>query len=112
MEIIKGENAIVRVALKQSNDSALLLSDCTLIKAEIMQFDKVVATYTYGTDDQIRQGATTSEVEIEITKSLSTRLKGSAVDLRLTIETDNEEFEVDESKQTDIMIEEIFSNVL
>lgn len=113
MEIIKGENAIVRINLTQADGTtALLYSDCLLIKAEVIQLGRVLVTYIAGTDAEIRQGATTSQVEIEIKKAVTESfIAGTKVQLKLYIETANAEFSVD-GEQSDIMIEDIFTSVV
>lgn len=107
MTIISGENLILKVNLFQSNGTTpLLISSTHSIVARIKQ-TSTVATYTYSISPQIRQGDSASQIEIEITQSLSALLKKGSVYLQLEIEFENSEFEVDDY-QKDISINEAF----
>ena len=107
MKIISGENLILKINLFQSNGTTpLLISSTHSIVARIKQ-TSTIATYTYGTSPQIRQGDSTSQIEIEITQALSALLKKGSVYVQLEIEFENAEFEVDDY-QKDISISEAF----
>ena len=107
MTIYSGENVIVKINLFQSDGATpLLLSSLQSLVVRIKQ-STVLATYTLGTNNQVRQGDSTSQLEIEITQALSAILKKGQVYAQLEMQITNDEFEVD-TYQKDISIVEIF----
>ena len=107
MTIYSGENVIVKINLLQGDGATpLLLSSLQSLVVKIKQ-STTLATYTLGTNEQVRQGDSTSQVEIEITQALSDTLKKGQVYAQLEMQIANAEFEVD-TYQKDISIVEIF----
>jgi len=96
MRIYKGENLIVRIALRQQDGTPMNLSDLISLKAEINQLKKTHAVYLLGESPEIREGNAANELEIEITSSLTSKMaSGFDVWVRLTLQADNEEFDID-----------------
>lgn len=107
MTIYSGENLIVKVNLFQSDGSTpLLLSSLQSLVVKVKQ-TTVLATYTLGTNGQVRQGDSASQVEVEITQALSLLLKKGSVYLQIEMQVTNAEFEVDDY-QKDIAVVEVF----
>ncbi len=93
---IAGENKIIKVNMKQEDETTpLLLADCDTITAKIVQSGSTYATYTYGTDPEIRQGDNTSQLEVELKASVSAKLRLGKVYLLVTAGIPESEFVVD-----------------
>lgn len=106
---IKGENKIIKINLFQINGvTPLLVSSLSYAQVKIVQYNKTLATYLYGTDAEVRQGDSTSQLEVELKKSVADLLKDGIVYVRLTMELSNAEFTVD-TVQRDIQIIEAFT---
>lgn len=96
MSAIIGENHIVRVSLFQTDGTTpLLLTDLVAKSVKIIQHNKTLATYVFGTDAEIRQGTTTSEIEIEIKKVVSEQFRRGKVFIELTLDRTDADFDVD-----------------
>jgi hypothetical protein len=99
--IKRGENAIIQRNLFASDGTTpLLLSSLSLLHAEIIQYNVVLATYVYlptpnPVQDEIRQGSSTSQIEIEIKKELSLLFKEGDVSMKLIMEQTDAEYESD-----------------
>jgi len=99
--IKRGENAIIQRNLFYSNGStALLLSSLSLLHAEIIQYGKVLATYVYlptpsPVQTEIRQGTSTSNIEVEITKEVSDTFREGSVTMKLIMEMTDAEYATD-----------------
>lgn len=112
--IKKGENAIIKRNLFASDGTTpLLLSSLTALSAEIKQYNRVLATYVYSpTPDpaqpEIRQGASTSQIEVEITVELSNKFREGPVTMKLIMGQTSAEYDVDEELR-DIDEFEIFT---
>lgn len=95
----RGANTLYERQLYRTDGTTpLLISELVTIQAEIIQYGVVLATYTLKptpADDEIRQGSSTSIVEIEITKALSDTFKEGAVNCKLILEETDAEFIVD-----------------
>lgn len=96
--MIKGENKLIQRTLYLENGvTPLDITTLTLMKAQIKQFNRTVAEYILGTDDEIRlKDATTDTIEIEITKTLSALFIEGEVQIQLVLEMPDADFEVDE----------------
>ena len=93
--LIKGENALVKQNLLASDGTTpVLLSSLTYLSAQVIQFRRVLASYVYGTDAEIRQGDSTSQVEVEISEALSATFKEGLVTVRLTMDQADADFDV------------------
>jgi len=97
---IIGENHIVRISLFQSDGSTPQpLSQLSSITAKVKQMGRILATYVYGTDPEIRLGEDTNQVEVEIRKIVSNKFRHGVdefgVLLELLIEKTDSDFEVD-----------------
>lgn len=94
--LIRGGNKLHEQQLyRDDGTTPLLLSELSLLEVDIYQFDRLLATYIYGTDNEIRQGSSTSKVEIEITKELSTKFKEGLVKAKFRMEETDADFDVD-----------------
>ena len=108
MKVIqKGENVIIRRNLLKADESALLLADITSLTVDIKQGGDVIDTLTYP-GAYIRQGESTSQVEIEISTTNSNKFKAGKVSLRYTIIANNADFS-GEGTQKDIIQEDVLS---
>ena len=94
-----GANTLIeRQLYRVDGTTPLLLSELVTVQAQVKQYGKVFATYNLkpgDADDEIRQGASTSKIEIEITKALSAQFKEGAVDIKLILEETDADFTVD-----------------
>lgn len=87
-------NALIRRNLVQSDQvTPLLLSSCASIVVQLLRGTRVVATYTLGTSPEVRQGLTTSQLEVEVKSSL-TQTEGT-ITMEVLITITDSEFEVD-----------------
>lgn len=97
MAILKrgGNTLIERQLYRVDGTTPLLISELVTIQAKIIQNDRVLATYTLKpipADGQIRQGSSTSKVEIEITKALSDTFREGPVNCKLILEETDADF--------------------
>lgn len=112
--IVRGENAIIRRNLLASNGSTpVLLSSLVYLSAQIRQYGVIMAEYIMTpiqdpVHPEIRQGIITSQVEVEITKTLSDRFKEGPVTMKLFMEQADAEFDEDQELR-DIDEFEIFT---
>ena len=92
--IFPGENRLLPFDLKQADGTtALLLSSLASAVVQLRQGDVVVATLTYGTDAACRQGATTSQLLVEVTSAVSAQLSpGVDLTVRLKLEVTDASF--------------------
>lgn len=95
ISIVPGENLIHRFNLKKPNGSSLVLStDLVSCSVQIIQKNNTLATYTYP-DSNLRQGDTTSQLELEVPAALTSAFVKGDVIAKLTINAVDAEFEVD-----------------
>jgi hypothetical protein len=112
--IIRGENALIRRNLLASNGTTpVLLSSLVYLSAQIKQFGIVMAEYIMTPEQdpihaEIREGLIPSQVEVEITKTLSDRFKEGPVTMKLSMEQADAEFDEDQELR-DIDEFEIFT---
>ena len=112
--IKRGENAVIQRNLFASDGStALLLSSLSYLVAEVRQFGVTLATYTYlPTPDpvqgEIRQGSSTSNIEVEIVKAVSDLFLEGSVTMKLIMEQTGGEYDSD-GELRDIAEFEIFT---
>lgn len=84
-----GEDAKVeRTLFYDDGTTPLPLTDLVSLSCQIVQYNKVYATYVYlptpdPVDDEIEEGDTTNEVRIHLTTQISSRLREGAVYFRL-----------------------------
>ena len=79
-----GEDAKVERTLYYSDGTTELpLTDLVSLTGQIIQYNKVLASYVLGTDEEIEEGDTTNEVRIHVTTEVSERFKEGAVYFRL-----------------------------
>lgn len=93
-----GENAIMTKVMTSTLDSY------SLLQAEIRQNNKVMASYQFTpvpdpVQSEIRDGGTTSTLEVELTKEVSDRLIAGDVYLRVISEKADASFDVDGVKK-------------
>ena len=95
----KGGNTLIeRNLFRIDGTTPLLISELVTIQAQIIQYGRLKATYTLKpapADDEIREGSSTSTVEIEITKELSETFREGPVICRLFLEETDSDFVVD-----------------
>lgn len=106
--IIKGENKIVLFDLLAEDGSALALSSLASLSLEIQQNGFTLKNYVYGTDHELEQGATASQVKFELRSSLSERFVPGTVNALMTTELVDPDFDVDQN-QVDKSLIEIFT---
>lgn len=105
--MIAGENLISRITLYESDGvTPILLSSLALLFIKVRSRNKEFGPYIYGANDEIRVGATNYEIEFEITKSISRQFGLGTIQLQITIERTNAEFEVD-GVQREIFYEDV-----
>jgi len=93
-----GNKLIERQLYRADGTTPLLLSEIDSLQAQIIQYGRLLAAYNFkpGTaDSEIRQGSSTSIIEIEITKELSVLFREGAVMCKLLIEDTDAEFITD-----------------
>jgi len=98
--IIKGENKIVLFNLTSEDGSDLPLSSLASLTVEIQQNGFTLVTYTYGTDHELEQGSSPSQLKMEVRTSLSTRFVPGIVSAIITTQTMDSDFDIDQ-KQID-----------
>ena len=95
----RGSNHLHEEQLYRNDGTTpLLLSELVTINCQIVQYRRVLASYNLKpgvVDDEIRQGSSTSILEIEITKELSATFKEGLVTAILNLEETDAEFIVD-----------------
>jgi hypothetical protein len=92
--MIAGENLIARIS-----PMSLDIADYTLVRVSVWNDQKKLATYTIGTDDEVREGNASDELEVEIVKALSRKLLPGDLILEITTEEEDAELEVDPGKK-------------
>ncbi len=103
INIYAGENLLLQRDLKDADGNNLLLSSLTSLRVDILQDEKLITTYYYPSG-YFRQGATNSQVEIEVSTEISTQLRRGNLSFRYTITAPNTEFTA-EGSQIDIFTE-------
>lgn len=106
--IIKGENKIVLFDLLSIGGSPLDLASLVSLSLEIQQNGFTLKNYVYGTDHELEQGATASQLKFELRSSLSDRFVPGSVNAVITTELVDSDFDVDQN-QVDKSIIEIFT---
>lgn len=94
--LIRGGNKLHEQQLyRDDGTTPLLLSELSLLAVDIYQYGRLLDSYELGVDPEIREGSSTSKVEIEITKELSARFREGLVKARFRMEEDDADFDVD-----------------
>jgi len=106
--IIKGENKIVLFDLLAADGSPLTLSSLSLLTLEILQNNIRLQLFTYGTDHELEQGATTNQLKFEFRTTLSAKLVKGTVNAMITTSKTDSDFDVDQ-KQVDKSLIEIYT---
>jgi hypothetical protein len=107
--ITTGENAIIRRNLLKADGTVLLLSSLTSLTAEIMQNGVVIESLSYPVA-KLRQGASTSQIELEINTTTSAKFKKGRVNVRWTIVASSAVF-TSEGSQKNIKSQEVLDVV-
>jgi hypothetical protein len=107
--ITQGENALVRRYLLKADGTPLLLADLTLLQADILQTGNIIETNTYPSA-KLRQGVSTSQVELEVTTDISARFRKGRVAIKWTLQAPSLIFTA-EDIQKDIITEDVFDVV-
>jgi len=106
--IIKGENKIVLFDLLAADGSPLTLSSLALLTVQILQNNIQLALYTYGTDHELEQGSSASQLKLEFRTALSNKLVKGTVNAMITTSMVDPDFDIDQ-KQIDKSLIEIFT---
>lgn len=112
--IKRGENTIIRKNLLDSDgETPLVISSLATISAQIKQYGYVLAEYVLlptpnPVQGQIRVGATTNQLEVEIVEALSETFKEGSVTMKILMRKADAQFIVD-TKWRDLDDEEIFT---
>lgn len=97
--LIRGGNKLHEQQLyRDDGTTPLLLSELSLLQVSIIQYGRTLATYNFKpgiADGEIREGSTTSKVEIEITKELSATFREGLVQAKFIMEETDSDFVVD-----------------
>lgn len=94
--IARGENKLLTRTLTQANGTALLVSSLTLARVELIQGGVIVATYTRGTNNELRSSGTDALV-VELTAAFTASLTPGVLTERYTLHTLDLAFTVDGS---------------
>lgn len=103
--IIKGENKIVLFDLLDEDGAPLLLSSLTSLSLDIQQNGFSLQNFVYGTDHELEQGATTSQLKFELRSSLSDRFVPGTVNAVITTSLVDADFDVDQNQVDKTKIE-------
>lgn len=108
--IYPGETRIIERNLFQADGvTALLVSSLLSASAELRQGDTVITTLVKGTNAEIRQGTTTSKLEVELTSAITSLLSPGTLSIRWKLSVANSEFTVQPSQAfIDYTDEQIF----
>jgi len=99
--IKRGENVIVTLPLYAIDGTTpVVVDDLQGCTAKIIQYGRTLATYVYlptpaTVQEEIRVGASTHHLEIEITEELSETFREGAVYCKLDLRKTDAEFDVD-----------------
>lgn len=107
LKIVRGENSIHRFNLLQPDKiTPLPISSLTLIQVDLfLGIDPLnVSSYAYPSAD-LRIGLTLSQVELEITKTVSTLLPPGIIRAKLTLEQPDPAFQTDGVQRDEIYID-------
>ena len=108
--IYRGENRIFARTLKLSDGvTALPVASLTGARVMLIQNGRTAYTFILGTDDEIREGATSSTLEYEMTSTVSAALKPGPLKLRWTLMIADAEFteEAQGANFIDVTLEEV-----
>lgn len=101
-EIKRGENVIVTLPLYAIDGTTpIVVDDLQGCSASIIQYGRTLATYVYiptpdPADEEIRVGASTHHLEIEVTEEISNKFREGSVYVKLDLRKTDAEFDVDE----------------
>lgn len=97
-----GDNEIVKVNLKDETGEDQAISGLYSITAYIIQRERVLATYVYGTDvSYIRQGDNNHQLAIEVTQAVSKKFSVGTVYIQILAYKTNAEFLLDNGRKKD-----------
>ena len=102
--INKGENVLIRRNLKKADGTDLLLADISSLTVAIIQDGYVIEQLAYPSA-YLRQGESTSQLELEISTTISGNFKTGKVTLKYTVVFPNTDFDA-EGIQKDIVEEQ------
>lgn len=100
--IKRGENVIVTLPLFAIDGTTPVVVDALQgCLASVVQYGRTLATYTYiptpdPVQEQIRVGAATHDLEIEITEEVSNKFREGPVYVKLDLRKTDSEFVVDD----------------
>ena len=100
--IKRGENCIVTLPLYAIDGTTpVVVDDLQGCTASIIQYGRTLATYVYiptpnPVQEEIRVGASTHHLEIEITEELSNTFREGSVYCKLDLRKTDSEFDVDD----------------
>lgn len=92
----KGANKICTFTLFESNGTTPKpVTDFVTVVGMVIQFGRLMASYTLGDDDRIRVGDDTNIVEVEVDTELSERFRDGIVTVKLRLDETDAEFTED-----------------
>lgn len=95
----RGANKLYEQQLyRDDGTTPLLLSELSYLRAQIIQYNRVLVEYNFkpgDADSEIREGSSPSKVEIEITKELSATFREGPVTCKLLMEETDADFITD-----------------
>lgn len=112
--LYRGANLLVTLALTLENGVTPLLVS-TLARAEVQLYSgaTLVDTFIMGTDDELRAGAETDELELELTTALVNSLTvGKPLTIRRLLQVADADFTVEPGAFSSVRVITIAQNVL
>lgn len=96
--LIRGENLLVIMPLFLAGGTVPFpVASLASAKVSLLQGDTVVASYTHGSDDELRTGSQTHYLVLEITEELSLQLqKGIPLEIERALNVADADFSVDD----------------
>lgn len=91
-----GSNKICTFTLFESDGSTPKpVSDFVTVVGMVIQYGRLMASYTLGDDDRIREGDSSNIVEVEIDTELSERFREGPVTVKLRLDETDADFTED-----------------
>lgn len=96
-----GDNEIVKINLKDETGADQNISGLYSITVFIIQQQRTLATYVYGTHTQVRQGDTAQQIALEVTQEVSKKLSAGTVYVQVLAYKTRAEFLLDSGRKKD-----------
>lgn len=92
----RGANKICEFTLFETDGTTPKpVSDFVSVVAYVRQYGRVLATYTLGGDNEIREGSSSNIVEVEIDTALSDKFREGSVTVKLRLDETDADFTED-----------------